>query len=225
MHKYKSSSHIYTSRCTNINQVPTYTYQDARTYFTVLIQYMCGLDLYIFQKQNYKFQYTVRKLHKSFRLLLQPCSQWVRHSVLKLIILFLKISFLCNKLFLTNTIDLYMFILICICTNFKYLCILMCTCANLIYICASWCLYLRTWFVSVHLDVNLQILMFCSIWKSILIFKKKKYNNNNNNSNNNNDDDNYNNLVQTCTCTTFKEKQIISMILCSIQNFKFFAFH
>ena len=29
----------------------------------------------IFHKQSYKFQYTVRKLHKSFRLLLQPCSQ------------------------------------------------------------------------------------------------------------------------------------------------------
>ena len=28
-----------------------------------------------FHKQNYRFQYTVRKLHKSFRLLLQPCSQ------------------------------------------------------------------------------------------------------------------------------------------------------
>ena len=28
-----------------------------------------------FHKQNYKFQYTVLKLHKSFRLLLQPCSQ------------------------------------------------------------------------------------------------------------------------------------------------------
>ena len=27
-----------------------------------------------FHKQNYKFQYTVLKLHKSFRLLLQPCS-------------------------------------------------------------------------------------------------------------------------------------------------------
>ena len=26
-----------------------------------------------FHKQNYKFQYSVLKLHKSFRLLLQPC--------------------------------------------------------------------------------------------------------------------------------------------------------
>ena len=30
---------------------------------------------YYFQKQNYKFRYTVRKLLKNFRLLLLPCSQ------------------------------------------------------------------------------------------------------------------------------------------------------
>ena len=34
-----------------------------------------------FHKQNYKFQYTVLKLHKSFRLLLQPCSQCVREHI------------------------------------------------------------------------------------------------------------------------------------------------
>ena len=180
MHKYKSSSHIYTSRCTNIssshiytsrwtyiNQVRTYTYQSVDVYVCELDLYLCILIVYVgawFIFVHLDMYMCELDLYLCILMcicanLIYSCGSWYVYV---------------QTWFIFVHLDVYL------CGLDLYLCILMRTCVNLIYICASWCVFVQTWFIfvgldmymcefdtSVHLDVNLQILMFCPIRKSI----------------------------------------------------------